>query len=174
VQHIVDDYRSKDIFENDSTVFLAKYVDFVKETMEDLDKDLIVPTGIEKTMIEQMVKELGVVKIARVHRHKSVAIVYANNLLKYAFPRDEDIRSNIIDSLVNSAPSHNTVVDYEIAKELQLPVDKMELTLSDVTKELIEKLSETAEKFEVCELMADGKTRNLFVRYYPQKIAQES
>jgi hypothetical protein len=172
VQHFVS--KSKDIFENDSTVYLAQYVDFVKETMTDLDENLIISTGIEKVMIEQMVKELGVMQIARVHRHKSVSIVYANNLLKYAFPRDEDIRSNIINSLVNSAPSHSTVVDYEMAKELELPVSKMELTLSDVTKELINKLSEAAEKFEVCELMADGKTRNLFVRYYPQKIKPNS
>jgi hypothetical protein len=61
-----------------------------------------------------------------------------------------------------------------MAKELELPVSKMELTLSDVTKGLIEKLSEAAEKFEICELMADGKTRNLFCRYYPQKIEPES
>ncbi len=170
IQHLVNDYKIKDIMENDSTVYLAQYVDFVKETMTDLDKDLIISTGIEKVMMEQMVKEIGVMQIARVHRHKSVAIVYANNLLKYAFPRDEDIRGNIVNSLVNSAPSHNTVVDYEMAKELELPVEKMSLELSDITKDLIEKLSEASESFDVCELMADGKTRNLFTKYYPKKI----
>jgi hypothetical protein len=36
-------------------------------------------------MIEHMVKELGVVDIARVHRQKSIAIMYVKNLLKYLF-----------------------------------------------------------------------------------------
>jgi membrane-bound ClpP family serine protease len=174
VQHFVNDYKSKDILENDSTVYLSKYVDFVKETMDDLDKDIIVPTGIEKVMIEQLVKEIGVVQIARVHRQKSIAIVYANNLLKYPFPLDEATRANIIDSLVNSAPSHSTVVDYEMAKVLSLPVEKMSLELSDITKELIEKLSEASESFEICELMKDGTTRNLFTKYYPKKIEPSS
>jgi hypothetical protein len=68
---------------------------------------------------------------------------------------------------------YSAIIDYDVSKGLLLPVTKMSLELSDVTKELIEKLSEAAEKFEICELMADGKTRNLFTKYYPQKIEPE-
>jgi hypothetical protein len=43
-----------------------------------------------------------------------------------------------------------------------------------VQSQLIEKLNKTAEELEICELMKDDKTRNLFVKYYPNKIEPES
>jgi ATP-dependent protease ClpP protease subunit len=86
----------KGLSESDSTMYLSKYVDFVKATMDDLDEDRDKPTGIENVMIEHMVTEIGTLNIARIHRMKRLSYVYGNNLLKFAFPRDEDIRENIL------------------------------------------------------------------------------
>jgi hypothetical protein len=87
---------------------------------------------------------------------------YARECLKYAFLQDNQVdeRNSIIEVLSEATPSHSAIIDYDVAKSLLLPVTKMELSLSDVTKELIEKLSESADAYEVCELMADSKTRN--------------
>jgi hypothetical protein len=73
----------------------------------------------------------------------------------------------ILVSLIADAPDHETVVDYEIAKELLLPVEKMELPLSDITIQLIETLGNTAEAHLICDFEENSKSRNLFVRYYP-------
>jgi len=158
-----------------TSTYLKHFLSFTKDVMTTLDEDMKEPTGVEKVMIQEMVKELGTEHIANTYRLNGLSKYYARQCLKYAFPRKEqtDQRDDIVDMLTDDTPSHSAIIDYDVAKSLLLPVTKMPLELSDVTKELIAKLSEASELYEVCELMADEKSRYPFVKYYPALASTE-
>jgi membrane-bound ClpP family serine protease len=152
-----------------SASYLKYFLDFTREVMDVLDEDLDKPTGVETMMMSHAVQELGVKKIAEVYRMNRLSKYYVSECLHYAFPRKEqdEHRREIIDVFTDDSPSHSAIFDYDVCNGLLLPVIKMDFTLSDLTKELVEKLSELSESYSVCELMKDNLTRYPFVRYYP-------
>ena len=102
-------------------------------------------SDVESAMLCEMIKELGVMEIAKIYREKNIANEYARELLRYMFKKSglDDYRDSkkiqrILRRLVVEAPAHEFPMDYHICKDIGLLVTEMDDWLSASSGQLVD------------------------------------
>ena len=105
-------------------------------------------SDVENAMLCEMIKELGVMQIAKIYREKNIAHEYARELLRYMFKKTagddyKDSRriQHILRRLVVEAPAHAFPMDFHICKDIGLAVKEMDDGLSASSGQLVDMMS---------------------------------
>ncbi len=149
-------------------ICIDKYVEFTKYCKDVLEQQKDKYTKVEEPLLLKLVDEIGVIKIAEYFRERELTKYYAQLLLMdYMFKEnpDKSIITGICNDLVFQSPSHEFEIDYNIAKRINLNVERMPKDLSDKTKKLIKNLEMATLSGEIC-MSIMGYYRIPFIRLY--------
>lgn len=148
-------------------ICIDNYVEFTKFCKNKIEENLDYATNIEEKLLLKFVKDIGVIKIAEYFRERDATRHYANILLSsYMFPdtAQEEITNTIADALVYKFPSHGFEIDYTIANDLGLIVEKMTPDLSNQAKSLILELHNEANEGNICNKI-DEEYKMPYIQY---------
>lgn len=132
-------------------------------------------TNVEDPLFVELVKQVGALYIGKFYRERTLTGHYAKILLeKYLLmnlppTHRQELSEAIIRKLLLECPSHEFEIDYEIAKEINLPVAKMDTGLFDLTKKLIEKLKYLELQNIICRYIGQNY-KSPFFRLYVGSI----
>jgi len=133
-------------------------------------------SDVENAMLCEMVRELGVIEIAKLYREKNITQEYARELLKsYMFkdqPLDEHDMNSILRRLVVEAPAHEFPMDYHICHDVGLKVEEMSDGLSDQCSYLLKQMETMVLNGSICDKI-DEDSRLPFYQYFPYNEATE-
>ena len=111
-------------------------------------------SNVENALLCEMVKELGVIEIAKFYREKNLTQEFARELLtSYMFkkePISQRNLQNILKRLVVEAPGHEFSMDYHICADVGLRVTEMTEELDSQSKELTRHLARMAHEKMIC------------------------
>jgi hypothetical protein len=99
---------------------------------------------------------------------------YDKQMLTYTkpHPNQEEEIEELLNILACDDLDHGTIFDYDVLKGLLLPVEKMDFELSDLTQELVDKLREKGDNFEICSRVGEDK-RAPYIKYHPAPIEED-
>ena len=111
---------------------------------------------VENAMLCEMVKELGVIEIAKLYREKNLTQEYARELLTHymfrAPPISQRDLERILQRLIVEAPGHGFHMDYHICVDVGLKVSEMKEKLSDQSRQLVRHLTRMARREFICKI----------------------
>jgi hypothetical protein len=149
-------------------ICIDKYVEFTRYCKNALEQQEGKSTNVEEPLLLRLVDTIGVIKIAEYFRERELTKYYAEVLLMdYMFKENPDklVINDICQALVFQSPSHEFEIDYNIAKKLNLNVERMPKDLSDKTKKLIKCLEIAMQAGEIC-MSTDEFYRQPYIRLY--------
>ena len=132
-------------------------------------------TKVEEPLLVELVDQVGALRIGRFFRERTLTGHYAeilltNYLLSNLPPTHrQELSADIIRKLLFECPSHEFEIDYQLAKNAKIPVDKMNTKLSDLTKNLIEKLKYLESQNIICKYVGENY-KSPFFRLYVGSI----
>lgn len=149
-------------------ISIDRYIEFVKHCKKTIE-DAGMKTNLEDTLLAEMVRQVGAIKIGSFFRERELTKYYAEILLSDYMLKDspdkQKIIDHIIDMMVFKFPSHEFDIDYNIAKRIGLVIENMPVDLSSKTKSLVELLEEAVLDGRICRYIGDGY-RLPFFRLY--------
>lgn len=164
-----------------SLIGVDNYVDFVnfctKRILETLKKLSVqhrekYESDIACGLLVELVKQMGWEDLSKFFRERELTARYAKTLLlNYMFKGipDSNLKVNkIIDEILFKSPAHEFEMDYKIATEIGLPINKLPTKLSDKYRELIDLLKKATSLKVICPYIGKGY-RYPFFRLYGVK-----
>jgi membrane-bound ClpP family serine protease len=141
------------------------------ESFEDEDKAV---AAIDQLLIQHLMKGDTAQEIAELWALRRKSRYYDKQMLTYTkpHPNQEDEIEELLNILACDDLDHGTIFDYDVLKGLLLPVEKMNFELSDLTQELIDKLREKGDNFEICDRVCEDK-RAPYIKYHPAPIEED-
>lgn len=116
----------------------------LEKFQEDSNTERKISTKIEESLLNKLVEQEGAINLGQVFRARTLTGHYAEKLLlDYMLKSDPDKiekMNTIIATLLFKCPSHDFIIDFHLAKDMELVVDEMEPQESELTKELIDYL----------------------------------
>ncbi len=85
-------------------------------------------------------------------------------------PNSRDRRNRVISGLLFKAPSHEFHLDYHLAKNMDLEVEEMSVSESDLTKSIVSLLRDLTKGGVICQNLSD-LLKMPFIRFYPISVS---
>lgn len=124
----------------------------IEDTLEDTKSART--TDVESVLLREMVAQETALGIGQLYRASSLTGHYAFRLIADYMFKDRSNRTTlaqqIADQLLRTYPSHNFVLDFHMAKNIDLPVVEMDDDESDRTKNFVEVLDGLTEEGIIC------------------------
>ncbi len=132
-----------------------KFIEFVYDTSHAFDfKDETNKTHYITKIMENLTTSIGAINIGEFYRLRRLQEIYARTLLKnHMFENEqskEEISTEIIKKLTSECPSHDFEIDYCLAVQFGLKVDKFDDEIYFLSKNLIESCKDVENKGIIC------------------------
>lgn len=160
--------------ENVELMSIDYYIDFVRECRRKIEEMLrqnrfSSTTNVENELLCEMVRQVGGLNLGEFFRARVLTGFYAENLLlDYMFahvPNKQDLMGKIIRAILFEYPAHSFCMDYHICSKLGLPVEEMNVAISDATKKMITLLRQLAAASVICRDVSESY-KSPFVKLY--------
>jgi len=161
-------------FEPIELMSIDYYIQFAKQCREEIEKMLKdngfnSSTNVENELLCEMVKQVGGLRLGEFFRARVLTGFYAEFLLlDYMLAQvanKEDLKNKIIRAILFEYPSHSFCMDFHISSKVGLPVEEMDVAMSDMTKNFVSLLKQLTFAGIICKDIS-GSYKAPFIKLY--------